>query len=161
MPTIDRLTNVGYINASFGVSSANARTAYVAQTFKATGSALTSIEFLIDGQQESGTNGTAVAYRVLITTVEGTGDDVKPKTVLFESGILSEPIDANHSYHHVTRQHRVAGADRGADLRDRAGRHAVDPASTKSQLGGQLSRCELQGSGRQRLCRRTCVLPRH
>jgi hypothetical protein len=32
----------------------------------------------------------------------GTGDDVKPKTVIFESGILSEPIDGNHAFHHVT-----------------------------------------------------------
>ena len=99
---IDHLTNVGNVGVSFGVVGANAKTAYVAQTFKAIGSSLTSIEFLIDGQEEGGTNGTAVKYRVLITTVEGTGDDVKPKTVVFESGILSEPIDADHSFHHVT-----------------------------------------------------------
>ncbi len=100
--TINQLTNVGYVGASFGVTSANAKTAYIAQTFEAIGSPLTSIEFLIDGQQEDLTDSTTLQYRVMVTTVEGTGDDVKPKTVVFESGLLSEPIDANHSFHHVT-----------------------------------------------------------
>ena len=102
MVAIDNLTNVGTVDVSFGMVGANAKTAYVAQTFKAIGSPLTSVEFLIDGQQEGGTDGTALKYRVLITTVVGTGDDVKPKTVIFESGILSEPIDGNHAFHHVT-----------------------------------------------------------
>ena len=41
-------------------------------------------------------------------------NDIKPKTVLFESGVLTEPIDANHSYHQVTVNTGVAGADRRA-----------------------------------------------
>jgi Ca2+-binding RTX toxin-like protein len=99
---IDRLTNVGHVAASFGIPSVQANTAYVAQTFKAAGSVLNSVEFLIDGDVKEFGGATVLKYRVLITTVEGTGDSVKPKAVLFESAVLSEPIDDNHAFHHVT-----------------------------------------------------------
>jgi Ca2+-binding RTX toxin-like protein len=98
---INRLTNVGHVNASFGIPSGQANTAFVAQTFKAAGSVLNSVEFLIDGDVKDFGGATILKYRVLITTVDGTGNAVKPKTVLFESAVLSEPIDDNHVFHQV------------------------------------------------------------
>jgi hypothetical protein len=60
---------------------------YVAQTFRAAGTQLNSVAFFMDGQ-----SGATLTYRVLVTTVAFDGDEFHPGEVLFESGILLEPV---------------------------------------------------------------------
>jgi hypothetical protein len=91
MPTvIDQLNQVDFIS-----SFAEPNTAYYAQTFRAAGSALDSVEFLID----TGTTAAdASEFRLLITTVSVAGGQFDPGIVLFESALLVDPADAEVSY---------------------------------------------------------------
>lgn len=69
---------------------------YVGQTFIAQGSRLNSVEFRIDTTEGPD----ATEYRLQITTVPPFGAQQSP-TILFESGTLVEPFDADHSFHLV------------------------------------------------------------
>lgn len=69
---------------------------YVGQTFTAVGSRLNSVEFRID--TTAGPD--ATEYRLQITTVPPIGEQQSP-TILFDSGTLIEPFDADHSFHLV------------------------------------------------------------
>jgi Ca2+-binding RTX toxin-like protein len=90
MPTvIDQLSQVAVIS-TFGEGAVE----YFAQTFRAAGSALNSVEFLID----TGVPGDATEFRLLITTVSVGGGQFDPGTVLFESSLLVDPADAGDSY---------------------------------------------------------------
>ena len=60
---------------------------YTGQTFTAAGTQLESVSFFMDGHA-----GATLAYRVLVTTAAFNGSDFNPGTVIFESGILTEPL---------------------------------------------------------------------
>ena len=66
-------------------------TPYYAQTFKAAGYQLDSVEILIDGL--SGPD--ATEFKVLITTATFNANGFHPGTVLFESGPITEAFDAD------------------------------------------------------------------
>lgn len=91
---IDRLTAV--TTTQFLGEAPN--TPYYAQTFKAGGYQLDSVEFLID----TATGPDDTEYKVLIATTSFDGAELHPGTVLFESELMSEPFDVDHTLHHVT-----------------------------------------------------------